>query len=101
MKSDIGAKVYICAAFEINLGIICGSLPAIKVLLARIWPQLFGTTRLNRNQRFRPTLLKWTSQANSEDTERQQTISELDLNAEKQDASSGQSTNLNSSDSGN
>jgi hypothetical protein len=38
------AIVYIITCIELNVGIICGSLPALKPLLARLLPSIFGST---------------------------------------------------------
>ncbi|KAF2397985.1 hypothetical protein EJ06DRAFT_558411 [Trichodelitschia bisporula] len=38
-----GAMVFILAAIEMNAGIVCGSLPGIKPLLAACFPPLFGS----------------------------------------------------------
>lgn len=37
---------------EINVGIICACMPAIRVVLVRLFPRVLGTTRDNTNQHY-------------------------------------------------
>ncbi|OCL02817.1 hypothetical protein AOQ84DRAFT_251263, partial [Glonium stellatum] len=39
-----GAVTYVTTAIETNLGIVCGSLPGVKPILARLFPWVFGST---------------------------------------------------------
>ncbi|OCK82546.1 hypothetical protein K432DRAFT_380360 [Lepidopterella palustris CBS 459.81] len=40
-----GAVIYVITALETNLGIVCGSLPGVKPLLAQFFPRIFASTK--------------------------------------------------------
>jgi hypothetical protein len=50
LNLDEGAILYILAAIETNVGIICGSLPGCKPLLSRLFPRVFGSNYSNISQ---------------------------------------------------
>jgi hypothetical protein len=54
--ADEGAIVFILACIEMNLGIICGSLPGCKPLLSRLFPRMFGSGNYSTMSRARCAL---------------------------------------------
>ncbi|KAG5919105.1 hypothetical protein E4U53_004026 [Claviceps sorghi] len=47
------------STIEINVGLICACLPTIRVILVRLWPDIFGSTIHSRSSIFGSTLHSW------------------------------------------
>ncbi|KXJ87329.1 hypothetical protein Micbo1qcDRAFT_99711, partial [Microdochium bolleyi] len=46
-----GIPIWICSVLEVNLGIICACLTGVKPVLARLLPQIFGSSQRSHNRR--------------------------------------------------
>lgn len=50
-----GAAVWLCMVLEMDIGIICGCLSGVKLVLATVFPGLFGSSYKTRSGATRPT----------------------------------------------
>ncbi|KAF2789829.1 hypothetical protein K505DRAFT_377943 [Melanomma pulvis-pyrius CBS 109.77] len=46
-----GAPTYVIAAFETNLGIICGCIPPTRLFFAKLFPRILGSTLNSKNSK--------------------------------------------------